>query len=93
MEVEMKINYTPKVVGTTKTYGKKTGKATKVKRSLVAKDEMSISSSAKDVQLASKAIKNVPDVRVDKIKALKEQIDNGTYNVSAIDIADKMIEW
>ena len=34
---------------------------------------------------------NTDDVRADKVAALKSAIDSGTYNVSAGDVADKLI--
>ncbi len=89
----MKINYTPQVHKTMKSYGKKTEKANNVKKSSFSKDKIDISSSAKDVQLATATLKSLPDVRAEKIAALKEAIDSGTYNVPSIDIAEKMIEW
>ncbi|MCW2278823.1 flagellar biosynthesis anti-sigma factor FlgM [Heliophilum fasciatum] len=33
-----------------------------------------------------------PDPRMERIAALREKIANGTYRISAEDIADKMIE-
>ncbi len=89
----MKINYTPQISKTMKTYGKKTGKAQAAKTPRLNSDKIDISSSSKDVNLASKAIKDLPDVRMEKISAIKEELDNGTYHVSSIDIAEKMIEW
>ncbi len=89
----MKINYTPQISKTMKTYGKKAGKAQIAKSPRLNSDKIDISSSAKDVNLASTAMKGLPDVRTEKISAIKEAIDNGTYHVSAMDIAEKMIEW
>jgi len=43
------------------------------------------------MQTAKTALKNVPDVREDKVKALKESIANGTYQVSAESFADKLM--
>ena len=34
---------------------------------------------------------NTDDIRTDKVEALKAAINNGTYNVPAADVADKLI--
>lgn len=54
-------------------------------------DQVSFSSVGKDMQTAKTALKEVPDVRQDKINALKESIANGTYQVSAESFADKLL--
>ena len=43
------------------------------------------------MQIAKAALSSVPDVREDRIKALKESIANGTYQVSAENFADKIL--
>ncbi len=53
--------------------------------------DVKVSSAARDVQLAKKAISALPDVRADRVSALKAQIENGTYKVSGEDIADLII--
>ncbi len=72
-------------------------KANKAKKAYAAKpvegmkDSVSLSSFAKELSVAKNAVDNVPDVRSDKVNAIKEQIKNGTYNVSAEQIADKIM--
>lgn len=56
------------------------------------KDVVSISSNAKDFQTVLKAIKDVPDVRQDKIAALSEKYKSGEYSVSGSDTADKILK-
>ncbi|WP_074348853.1 flagellar biosynthesis anti-sigma factor FlgM [Proteiniborus sp. DW1] len=65
--------------------GTTTGKASK-------NDELSLSDVARDYQFALNAIKNVPDIRKEKVDAIKEQIRTGTYVVDAGNIAEKMLE-
>jgi negative regulator of flagellin synthesis FlgM len=36
-------------------------------------------------------VKNAPDIREDIVAPLKQQVQNGTYDVSADDFADKML--
>lgn len=56
------------------------------------KDELELSSKAKEYQIALKAFKNLPEVRKDIVDDLKAQINQGKYNVSGSEIADKIIE-
>jgi negative regulator of flagellin synthesis FlgM len=51
-----------------------------------------ISSKAKDMAKAKQVASDAPDVREAKIAALKEQIQNKKYNVSAEAIADKLVD-
>ena len=53
--------------------------------------DVNLSSAARDVQLAKKAVSAVPDVRADRVAALKAQVENGTYHVSGEQIADLII--
>ena len=62
----------------------KTGKAART-------DDVHISSIGKDIQVAKQAVKDAPDIREDVVAPLKEQVKNGTYDVSADDFADKML--
>lgn len=55
------------------------------------KDVISISDQAKDFQTVMKALKDVPDVRQEKVKELSEKYGSGVYNASGKDIADKII--
>ena len=56
------------------------------------KDQLLLSATGKDAQTAKQAVANTPDVREEKIAALKEQIQNDTYEVDADDFADKILE-
>jgi len=57
--------------------------------------DVSISPHAKDraaaFQKAFDIAKATPEIREDRVKALKEQIQNGTYKVDSGDIADAML--
>ena len=50
-----------------------------------------ISPIGKDLALVRKILKEIPDVREEKVNEIKEQIKNGTYNVTAEDLANKML--
>ena len=55
------------------------------------KDGIEVSNLAKEYQIASKALKDVPDVREDKVAAIKERIQSGTYSVDAKQVSEKVI--
>ncbi|HHX61557.1 MAG TPA: flagellar biosynthesis anti-sigma factor FlgM [Epulopiscium sp.] len=55
------------------------------------KDKLEISATAKDFQTALKAAKNSPDIRTEKVEKIKAQMASGTYNVSAEEVAKKMM--
>ena len=53
-------------------------------------DMVTLSSKAKDFLVAKKALDNTPDIREDKVQSIKARIDAGTYNVSGMDVANKL---
>ncbi|MDJ0984624.1 MAG: flagellar biosynthesis anti-sigma factor FlgM [Desulfobacterales bacterium] len=55
-------------------------------------DTVALSNAAKDIQEAQKQLEAIPDVREDKVAQLKEQIENGTYEIDEEKIADKMLK-
>ena len=79
-------NQVQQLYGTKRTA--KTSQTTQVQKT----DAVEFSSIGKDFQLAKKAVKEAPDVRDDKVSALKSQIKNGTYEVSNESFTDKLIE-
>ena len=54
-------------------------------------DTVVLSDTAKKVQDAQQQLKEIPDVREDKVAQLKEQIENETYEMDEEKIAGKMI--
>ena len=57
-----------------------------------ATDRVQISDGSKEVLKMQEIVKNTPSVRTEMVDELKRQVDNGDYNVSGTDIADKMME-
>lgn len=55
-------------------------------------DSAVLSGLAKDVRTAQKAFEQVPDVRAERVEALKQQVAEGTLNVDAELIADKLMQ-
>lgn len=80
----------PKVLGI---YDKQknVGKVDKANAVASKKDVVSISDKAKDYQTVIRALKDIPDVRADKVAELSEKYQAGNYNISGNDIADKVI--
>lgn len=72
----------------------KTQKSTQVKQieKSNAKDNVTISEKAQAFQLAFKAAKESPDVRMDKVEELRAKIDKGEYKVDSGELADKIVE-
>lgn len=57
----------------------------------LGRDDVKISNVGKDFTTVMNALKNVPDVRMDKVNELSAKIEKGEYNVSGYDIAAKML--
>lgn len=56
-----------------------------------AKDDVKISNVGRDFAVAMNAVKNVPDIRMDRVNELSAKIEKGEYNVSGEDIASKIL--
>lgn len=56
-----------------------------------AADKVEISQIGKDYQVAKQAVSQAPDIREDRVNAIREQMASGTYNVSMDQVADKLI--
>lgn len=56
------------------------------------KDVVSISNNAKDFQTVMKAIRDIPDIRQDKVAELSEKYEAGKYDVSGKDTADRILK-
>lgn len=68
----------------------KVTKAPKEKASFM--DAIQISSVGKDIQTAKTAVAQSSDIRSEMVQPIKTSIQNGTYDVSADDFADKLLE-
>ena len=55
-----------------------------------ASDTVEISDFGKDYQIAKQAAASSPDVREDKVEEFKNKLADGTYQVSAQDVADRL---
>ena len=87
----MRINNSINVQQVLKGYNKNVGKVKKTGKAEMKRDQIEISQSSKDFQVAMDAFKKLPDVRQDKVDDIKSEIDKGTYKPSAEDIIKKMM--
>lgn len=81
-------NQISQIYGTGKS--KKTGRTSNV-GSTGTMDQVSFSSIGKDMQIAKAALAKTPDVRMEKVDAIKTAIQNGTYEVSNESFAEKLV--
>ncbi len=58
----------------------------------VPTEKVQVSDRGRNIQKVREAVSNVPEVRQEKVAAIKEQITNGEYQVRSEDIAQKIIE-
>ena len=64
----------------------------KAEKNVAKTDTVNISDAAKEIQEVRKELDNIPDVRDDKVEQLKNQIENGTYEIKSEEIAEKMLK-
>jgi negative regulator of flagellin synthesis FlgM len=74
-------------------YNKNTS-VNKVKTDKTAKDtdQLKISENAVEFQYGLQKLKNVEDIRMDKVERIKAQIKSGTYHVDGKQIAEKILD-
>ncbi len=58
---------------------------------VVRTDDITLSSRAQEVMKARRALSNMPPVREEKIAEIKGRIEDGTYDVPAEEVAEKVI--
>ncbi|PKM52690.1 MAG: flagellar biosynthesis anti-sigma factor FlgM [Firmicutes bacterium HGW-Firmicutes-7] len=69
----------------------KTNKAYAASGVSTSKDTLAISDFAKELQVAKQAVNSAPDVRQAKVDEIKQQMEAGQYNISASQLADKLL--
>ncbi|MGI6084082.1 MAG: flagellar biosynthesis anti-sigma factor FlgM [Acetivibrionales bacterium] len=80
----------PKVSGIYGSTGK-IDRPSKVGEASSKKDELSISGTAKDFGIAMRAVRQIPDVRQEKINGIIQKMNSGNYMVKASDVAEKIV--
>jgi len=58
----------------------------------VERDKISFSGMAQEINELKKLIKDLPDIRTDKVEKLKKAIDTGLYNIDSLKVAEKILE-
>lgn len=76
--------------GNSATRGKEDEKRSDNKSSRV--DSVVLSNNARSVAAAVDAVKSAPDVRAEKVDAIKQRVTDGTYHVDARVLARKMLK-
>ena len=56
------------------------------------RDEVQISQTACDYQIAKQAVTEAADIREDKVAELKAKVNSGNYSVDTADFAKKLLE-
>ncbi|SDW10858.1 anti-sigma-28 factor, FlgM family [Tepidimicrobium xylanilyticum] len=85
----MKINKTNKVF---QVYEDIKAKRVNADRKQYRKDQFKASERAVDYQFAINKLREVPDIRKDKVERIKAQVQSGSYNVEGKEIAEKILE-
>ena len=63
----------------------------KVGGSAAPEEKVNLSTKARDIQQLRDAVSQLPDVREDKVRELKDKVDKGAYDVNGQKIAEKMV--
>ena len=57
----------------------------------MGRDEVHISSTGRDYQVAKEGVSEASDIREDLVADIKQKMKNGTYEVSTEDFANKLL--
>lgn len=80
------------LIGTTNIYNKKITNNKTIEKNNKKSDTFTVSDKAKDFQTVLKAVQLSPDLREEKINEIANKIQNNSYNVSAEDVANKILK-
>lgn len=70
----------------------KTTKAQSSRGTAAGRDEVTISRTGYDYQIAKQAVAEASDIREDKVAGLKARIESGNYKIDSGDFASKLLE-
>ena len=70
----------------------KAQKAYKATGSLAGSDQLQISQTGKDYQIAKQAVAGASDIREDKVAEMKTKLESNNYQVDTGDFASKLLE-
>ncbi len=86
----MKITNQVNIQNVLKTYGNSVKKTETPDKVIQSTDKVEISSAARDIQVARKALNDLPEVRTEKLDEIKQLMASGNYKPSAEDIVSKL---
>ncbi len=66
--------------------------ASKLNTAGTKRDEVQISQTGRDYQIAKQAVAEAPDIREDRVAELKAKIDAGSYSVDTGDFASELLK-
>lgn len=78
------------LMNTTNIYNKNNIIDKKINKPKKNNDSFEVSNQARDFQNTLKAISTSPDIREDKINEILKKMQEGSYNVSSEDVANKI---
>jgi negative regulator of flagellin synthesis FlgM len=55
-------------------------------------EQVAISPKAKDIQKATNVVNATPDIRIEKVEQIKDQISSGNYHISSDQLAEKVLQ-
>ena len=58
----------------------------------VSSDRVELSKDYQDLAQAQKSIAGTDQIRTDKVQQIKNQLENGSYNIKPVEIAGKMLD-
>ena len=87
----MKITNQMNIQNVLSSYGKTVKKTQAPEKVNLGSDKVEISNAAREIQVARKALSEVPEVRTEKLDEIKNLMASGNYKPSAEDIADKIL--
>jgi len=89
----MKIFNNPNVTKAMKVYNRTNNNSSQKASGVeLPKDQLELSTKAKEFQVAMKAFKELPEIREAKVNEIKERLHQGSYNVSGQEIAERIFE-
>ena len=87
----MKITNQMNIQNVLSSYGKTVKKTQAPEKVNLGSDKVEISNAAREIQVARKALSEVPEVRTEKLDEIKNLMASGNYKPSAEDIVDKIL--
>jgi negative regulator of flagellin synthesis FlgM len=61
-------------------------------RKVARSDQVHLSDQAKELEGLKQIVNQLPEIRTEKVEALKKSIQDGTYKVDSLQVAGKILE-